>query len=136
MYNSPTPTLLLKPGRKRQVNYKPTEYLTIILDRRLGSGATGEVYAAHLGPPHGKLNHPPLVVKLATTYERLCSLRHEYDVYCHLRRHRVQGIPHVFGFYQDGNPNFGVLVMNNVGTPFGKRKSSVSPGITITLAER
>ena len=134
-YNSPTPTLLLKPGRKRQTAYKPAEYLTIILDRRLGSGAVGEVYAAHLGPPHSKIKHPPLVVKLATTYEHLCSLRHEYDVYCHLRERRVQGIPHIFGFYQDGYPNFGVLVMSNVGTPFGRRKSSTSSGIALTPAE-
>ncbi|KAF8867533.1 hypothetical protein CPB85DRAFT_1449787 [Mucidula mucida] len=66
---------------------------------RATTGATGDVFAATI--PNVK--HGPIVVKLATTFSRLCRLRHEYSVYAYLKSANVKCIPRVYGFYQDAH---------------------------------
>ncbi len=121
LYNSPTPQVLLAPNHPRSAIYKASTCLPVILTSKLGHGATGKVYTAILGPGHEKVQCSRLVVKLADNRERLISLRHEHDVYCHLQSAGVEGIPYIFGYYQDGSRGIGALIMNDVGNPLGRR---------------
>ncbi|KAF8997943.1 hypothetical protein BDZ89DRAFT_1171107 [Hymenopellis radicata] len=123
-YNSPTPQVLLAPDHPRSKMYKAATCLPIILTSKLGRGATGKAYTAVLGPGYDNLPCSCLVVKLADTKESLKSLRHEYDVYCHLQSSGVHGIPYVFGYYQDSTRGLGALVLHDVGNPLGRRMDS------------
>ncbi len=123
IYYSPSPSILLKPGQRRKAAYPPANYITLVLNSRLGTGATGDVFAATI--PNVK--HGPIVVKLATTFKRLCRLRHEYSVYVHLRDANVKCIPRVFGFYQDAQRGAGALVMSNDGHALGGRRGKLTP---------
>ncbi|KAF9022681.1 hypothetical protein BDZ89DRAFT_1163128 [Hymenopellis radicata] len=120
-YNSPTPEVLLSPDYPRSKIYKAKNCLPLILTAKLGRGATGKAYTAVLGPGHERVPCSRLVAKIADTRETLMSLRHEYDVYCHLQAAGVTGIPYVFGYYQDDTRGLGALVMHNVGNPLGRR---------------
>ncbi|KAF9021586.1 hypothetical protein BDZ89DRAFT_1137933 [Hymenopellis radicata] len=117
IYNSPTPSILLKAGQPRLAKYTSNSYLTLVLGSRLGRGATGDVYTGIVP----KAKHGPVVVKLATTFERLCRLRHEYSIYTHLHAAGVKCIPRVFGYYQDAYRNVGALVLSNGGQNLGGR---------------
>ncbi|KAF9037346.1 hypothetical protein BDZ89DRAFT_441370 [Hymenopellis radicata] len=122
IYNSPSPSILLQPGQRRRAAYPPTSYLTLVLNSRLGTGATGDVFAATI--PNVK--HGPIVVKLATTFRRLCRLRHEYSVYAHLKNANVKCIPRVFGFYQDAQRSAGALILSNDGRSLGGRRAKLT----------
>ncbi|KAF9032669.1 hypothetical protein BDZ89DRAFT_1063296 [Hymenopellis radicata] len=122
IYNSPSPSILLQPGQRRRAAYPPASYLTLVLNSRLGTGATGDVFAATL--PNVK--HGPIVVKLATTFRRLCRLRHEYSVYAHLKNANVKCIPRVFGFYQDAHRSAGALILSNDGRSLGGRRAKLT----------
>ncbi|KAF9026959.1 hypothetical protein BDZ89DRAFT_1113657 [Hymenopellis radicata] len=123
IYNSPSPSILLRPGKRRSKVYSSTSYVTLILTTRLGTGATGDVFSGAV--PHAK--YGPVVVKLATTFKRLCRLRHEYTIYSHLQAANVQCIPRVFGFYQDAHHNVGALILSNDGEPLGNRHTKLTP---------
>ncbi|KAF9037352.1 hypothetical protein BDZ89DRAFT_1061508 [Hymenopellis radicata] len=116
----------LSSGTVSQMNAKgslpPTSYLTLVLNSRLGTGATGDVFAATI--PNVK--HGPIVVKLATTFRRLCRLRHEYSVYAHLKNANVKCIPRVFGFYQDAQRSAGALILSNDGRSLGGRRAKLT----------
>ncbi|KAF9020087.1 hypothetical protein BDZ89DRAFT_1164340 [Hymenopellis radicata] len=120
-YNSPTPEVLLSPDQPRLAIYKAKICLSLILTAKLGYGATGKAYTAVLGAGLEKRPCSRLVVKVATTKDNLMSLRHEYDVYCHLQGAGVRGIPYIFGYYQDDTRGLGALVMQDVGKPLGRR---------------
>ncbi|KAF8883586.1 hypothetical protein CPB85DRAFT_393717 [Mucidula mucida] len=120
-YNSPTPQVLLAPDHPRSKIYKASTCLPIILTAKLGHGATGKAYTAVLGSGYDTLPCSRLVVKLADTKESLMSLRHEYDVYCHLQSSGVHGIPYVFGYYQDSIRGVDAIVLHDVGDPLGRR---------------
>ncbi|KAF9039609.1 hypothetical protein BDZ89DRAFT_1060767 [Hymenopellis radicata] len=122
IYNSPSPSILLKPGKRRLAVYPSASYITLVLGSRLGRGATGDVYNATVP----KAKHGPVVVKLATTFERLCRLRHEYSVYAHLEAAGVEYIPRLFGFYQDGHRNVGALVLGNAGDNLAARNGRLT----------
>ncbi|KAF9027850.1 hypothetical protein BDZ89DRAFT_1066586 [Hymenopellis radicata] len=122
IYNSPSPSILLQPGQRRRAAYPPASYLTLVLNSRLGTGATGDVFAATI--PNVK--HGPIVVKLATTFRRLCRLRHEYSVYAHLKNANVKCIPRVFGFYQDAQRSAGALILSNDGRSLGGRRAKLT----------
>ncbi|KAF9034657.1 hypothetical protein BDZ89DRAFT_1062379 [Hymenopellis radicata] len=123
-YNSPTPEVLLSPDHPRSKLYRAATCVPLILTSKLGHGATGEAYTAILGPGYENLPCSRLVVKLADTKKSLLSLRHEYDVYCHLQSAGVLGIPYIFGYYQDNLRGMGALVMHDVGNPLGRRMDS------------
>ncbi len=62
---------------------------------------------------------------MVTTENSLVSLRHEYDMYRHLKDPGVRGIPYIFGYSdQDDVRGIGALVMNDVGKPLGRRMDS------------
>ncbi|KAF9016333.1 hypothetical protein BDZ89DRAFT_1075700 [Hymenopellis radicata] len=109
IYNSPSPSILLQPGQR------PILLLVILR-------ATGDVFAGTI--PNVK--HGPIVVKLATTFRRLCRLRHEYSVYAHLKNANVQCIPRIFGFYQDAQRGAGALILSNDGRSLGGRRAKLT----------
>ncbi|KAF8872557.1 hypothetical protein CPB85DRAFT_1260759 [Mucidula mucida] len=86
------------------------------------SRATGDVFAATI--PNVK--HGPIVVKLATTFSRLCRLRHKYSVYVYLKSANVKCIPRVYGFYQDAHRSAGALILSNDGGPLGGRRAKLT----------
>ncbi|KAF9020643.1 hypothetical protein BDZ89DRAFT_1072056, partial [Hymenopellis radicata] len=98
------------------------KYLTVLLKNRLGTGATGDVFIGTVPT----VKHGPIVVKLATTYKRLCRLRHEHSIYTHLTSAGVKCIPRVFGFYQDGHRHVGALILSHDGSPLGSRSTRLS----------
>ncbi len=65
-------------------------------------------------------------MKLATTFRRLCRLRHEYSVYAHLKNANVKCIPRVFGFYQDAQRGAGALILSNDGRSLGGRPGKLT----------
>ncbi len=135
-YNAPTPQILLAPDHPRPDIYQSTQCRSLILTSELGSGATGQAYVGTFGPGNDHFKAPPrLVAKLATTKDRLMSLRHEYDVYCHLQSRDVRGIPFVFGYYQDSHRGVGALIMNYVGNPLGRRMDRTTNKIKFTTSE-
>ncbi|KAF9027857.1 hypothetical protein BDZ89DRAFT_1160608 [Hymenopellis radicata] len=122
IYNSPSPSILLQPEQRRSAAYPPASYLTLVLNSRLGTGATGDVFGATIS----NVKHGPIVVKLATTFRRLCRLRHEYSVYAHLKNANVKCIPRVFGFYQDVQRSAGALILSNDGRSLGGRRAKLT----------
>ncbi|KAF8867730.1 hypothetical protein CPB85DRAFT_1264229 [Mucidula mucida] len=92
------------------------------IDHDKAVGATGDVFAATI--PNVK--HGPIVVKLATTFSRLCRLRHEYSVYAYLKSANVKCIPRVYGFYQDAHRCAGALILSNDGGPLGGRRAKLT----------
>lgn len=98
----------------------------------LGHGYTGQVYRADLT---GR-SLPGLVLKLATTREQLCRLRHEYTIYSHLSAASVAGIPSVFGFFQDGDRNVGAMVLSDAGVPLAMRRQPGEAKITLSSQEK
>lgn len=98
--------------------------MSVILDVRIAEGATGTVFIGRLGPntclPRGKTDFP-FVVKVATPSAKLVRLRREHAIYMHLHSAKVNGIPPVFGYFEDVDQEAGALVLANVCLPLGKR---------------
>ncbi|KAG6879805.1 hypothetical protein C0992_011356 [Termitomyces sp. T32_za158] len=117
VYNSPVPASFVRAGTKRKRSYGADEYFKLILTSEIGSGATGVVHDAHLEVQvGGHTLRIGVVVKLAFTPEEVESMRHEFSVYEHLALRGVQeGIPLVFGLFEDVETNAMALVMNHVG---------------------
>ncbi|KAF9018916.1 hypothetical protein BDZ89DRAFT_1139660 [Hymenopellis radicata] len=101
IYNSPSPSILLHPGVTRCESYSSTNN-------------------------HPNIRHGPIVVKLATTLKRLCRLRHEFSIYERLKAAKVNCIPRVFGFYQDGHRDVGALILSHNGHPIANRNTLLS----------
>lgn len=118
--------MLVSPGTSTLTRYLPTQYISVIVGEPLGSGATGDVYRAVLGPnakpPRGLLG-TALVIKMATTTKKLFRLRHEFNIYSHLNLSGVRGVPRIFGYYQDYLTESGALIMDDVGTPLARRQT-------------
>ncbi len=132
--------ILLSPGAETCDDvYHDHEYLSIILHSRMGRGATGTVYRGRLGSrsniPKSKMDSP-FVVKVATTLARLGRLRHEHDIYTHLHLAKVQGIPSVFGYYENMDYEAGALVLADAGRPLGERANNIERKVDLTSDER
>lgn len=112
---SPTPLLLFTEGHDRQVHYEKEQYVSLILNVRLGSGAVGDVYKSFI---HG-MDYRPFITKIATTATRVRRLRHEYTIYMHLHAAKVTGIPLVLGFHENLDAGVSVLLISDVGQPMG-----------------
>ncbi len=118
--------LVFSPSTKPNSAYAPKDYITVVLEKRLGQGAVGEVFRAVIQPDGSskKPRYCPFVVKMATTASRIQRLRHEYKVYEHLRKVDVTGIPTVLGFRETPNSSMCVLLLSHVGRPLGARMNS------------
>ncbi|KAG6810604.1 hypothetical protein H0H92_011156 [Tricholoma furcatifolium] len=119
VYASPTPSYFVRMGSKRQCTYCPSEYFKLILTSEIGSGAVGVVHSAYLELYLGsseKVTKSNVVVKLAFTKEEIEGIRHEFSVYEYLEERGVhQGIPMIFGLFEDIETNAMALVMSHVG---------------------
>lgn len=131
-YHSPNPAVLLCPGRSHSESYTARDYAILHIHSRLGHGATGDVFRADIRTEYfdSPSKYSPIIAKLATNLDRLKRLRHEYFMYCHLQKKGVQGIPVVFGYYQDRSRRIGALLLNDVGRPLAKIRREDSSAIT------
>ena len=129
-YNSPNPAVLLRPGRSHSESYAARDYAILHIHTQLGQGATGDVFRADIRTEYfdSPSKYSPVITKLATNLDRLKRLRYEYFMYCHLQKKDVQGIPVIFGYYQDRSRRIGALLLNDVGRPLAKiRREDKSP---------
>ncbi|KAF8904519.1 hypothetical protein CPB85DRAFT_1255327 [Mucidula mucida] len=124
--DSPAPVLVFPPSTQPNPAYAPKDYISVVLEKRLGRGAVGEVFRAVIQPDGSskKPRYCPFVVKMATTTSRIQRLRHEYKVYEHLNKVNVTGIPTVLGFRETANASMCVLLLSHVGRPLGARMNS------------
>ena len=118
------------------------------MDVPRGEGATGVIHPVALEvqllDPSGDvsvLNRHDLIMKLAFGKEQQSRLRHESEVYAHLARHRVKGIPTVHGLFLDLDSGTLGLLMDNVGQSLIERElertgEQDAEQVTTTKAER
>ncbi|KAG6884596.1 hypothetical protein C0992_006057 [Termitomyces sp. T32_za158] len=116
-YNSSAPAAFIRSGTKKKKTYKSDEYLSLVLTSKLGYGAIGVVYDARLEVlVDGRTRGARVVVKLAFKEKEIESMRYEYSIYQQLSSHGVvEGIPYIFGLYEDVESDTVALVMSYVG---------------------
>ncbi|KNZ73735.1 hypothetical protein J132_10003 [Termitomyces sp. J132] len=116
-YNSTAPSALIRSGTKKKATYGSDEYVSLVLTSKLGNGAVGAVYDAQLEILiNGYTRRARVAVKLGFKDDEIRSMRNEYSIYQHLASHGVvEGIPHIFGLYEDVESGTVALVMNYVG---------------------
>jgi serine/threonine protein kinase len=106
--------------------YSPTEYATIKLHKRLGSGAVGVVYKGTLelkDAVDGETLSKPIVVKLAFSTWQKNRMRKEYAVYSHLAtKEGIEGVVRVHGFFKDAENEYLALVLNDAGMSLRERE--------------
>ncbi len=125
-YDSPAPVLFYNVSDDSELrdSYSPSEYVTIVLDSRLGTGGTGTVFRACIEPDASSSKPKycaPFVVKFAYSSKDADRLRHEYAVYRHLERKGVTGIPRLLGFYEAvDEDDMAALVITHAGRPLGE----------------
>ncbi|KAF8878711.1 hypothetical protein CPB85DRAFT_1259518, partial [Mucidula mucida] len=127
LFDSPAPLLLVHPDAERKAHYGPSDYLKIIVYKRLGAGSVGDVYRAVIDgdtqPQDSKTKakrssltkrkgkskaldvpdlddflHRPFILKLALTGANARRLAHELQIYRHLEQAGVSGIPSLLGY--------------------------------------
>ncbi|KAF8909227.1 hypothetical protein CPB85DRAFT_1562553 [Mucidula mucida] len=105
-HDSPAPVLLSSdPLEVPRPIYRPKDYIKLLLDERLGAGATGVVLAAFIEPDASSRS---------PKYTDLVS-----NIYEHLEAAGVQGIPRFLDFWADPCGNVAALVLTNAGRPLG-----------------
>lgn len=118
--------------------YRPSQYLSVILTERIGSGAIGVAYKADLQWVHLKSPiHRAVVVKLAFSDHQKERLRHEHSIYQQLAKHSLAGIPSVVGTFQDaaiGGPL--ALVMTFEGRSLNAARLSASGVLDVSINEQ
>ncbi|KAF9018406.1 hypothetical protein BDZ89DRAFT_1073919, partial [Hymenopellis radicata] len=112
-FDSPAPLLLFRTESDRRPRYRPKDYLSIIADKPLGSGAVGDVYRVVIE----SAPRPTLVASKEASIRRL---KHELRVYRHLHDAGVAGIPSVLGFRENPDANLCVLMLSDAGLPLGR----------------
>lgn len=132
--DSPAPVLLWRPEAERREKYKSSDYVSIVLDGRLGTGATGSVYRAVIEPDASsrRPKYSSFVVKVASTVKTAKRLRHEYEIYLHLQKKKVRGIPLAMGFYETKEVGLAILVLSHVGQPLGQRMDKTTKKVEVS----
>ncbi|GLB43189.1 hypothetical protein LshimejAT787_1300900 [Lyophyllum shimeji] len=117
VYNSPAPASFVRSKTKKRKSYGPDEYFSLVLTSEIASGATGIAHEAQLKVlVGGSTRSLGVVVKLSFKLEQLERLRHEVSIYEHLAARGVrEGIPFVFGLFEDTETDTLALVMSHVG---------------------
>ncbi|KAG6847111.1 hypothetical protein H0H93_010055, partial [Arthromyces matolae] len=102
-YNSIAPGAFLRSGASKHSSYGPDEYISLVLTSKIGYGAIGTIYLAHMELlVESRARSTTVVVKVASQEKDIEHLQHEYSIYEHLSRHGVvEGIPFVFGLFKD-----------------------------------
>ncbi|KAK0429853.1 hypothetical protein EV421DRAFT_501925 [Armillaria borealis] len=142
-HHSSVPSFFRRPkslGHRRSYGYD--ECLTVLVGKKLGQGAIGAVYEAHIevDMPSGSVaRHPSkVIVKLAFSREHTDRLRHEYSIYRRLSHGpvRVENIPTAFGFFEDVESDAGALVLSHNGEALAYRSDPPGSGIHVSSKER
>ncbi|KAF8876897.1 hypothetical protein CPB85DRAFT_1443716 [Mucidula mucida] len=153
LFDSPAPLLLVHPDAERKAHYGPSDYLKIIVYKRLGAGSVGDVYRAVIDgdtqPQDSKTKakrssltkrkgkskaldvpdlddflHRPFILKLALTGANARRLAHELQIYRHLEQAGVSGIPSLLGYRRGMDGDLRVLMLSDAGQPLGNRLDS------------
>ncbi|KAE9404727.1 kinase-like protein [Gymnopus androsaceus JB14] len=93
-------------GKIRSLPVRPSysldSCLRLDLKQRIGGGAIGTTYRATLTIGSDSTRCEDVVVKLANNDDRSRKhLRHEFSIYEHLARAKVQAVPHLYGLFED-----------------------------------
>ncbi|KAG6828725.1 hypothetical protein H0H87_001069 [Tephrocybe sp. NHM501043] len=142
-FNSSVPSSLLRITSETKgtpkPNYEPHEYFRMTITSEIAFGTTGDAHTAMIDllESDGKIiSYPDVVVKLAFTSVQKRRLRHEFDVYTHLMGAGAQGIPHMFGLFEDVETEVLVLVMENAGSSlWSSRLADKSQRLKLTISE-
>ncbi|KAJ7173339.1 hypothetical protein C8R46DRAFT_1082510 [Mycena filopes] len=120
-------------------HYHESEYITLTLTSELGSGATGIAHAAilHVTTKDGKTLEEDVVVKVAFLAEQQQRMRHEYETYRRLAKFSVEGVPKIFGLFDDLEGGTVVLVMSPCGDCLWKlRPNPKDTKVTLSPEQR
>jgi hypothetical protein len=93
-----------KEGGKRARKLQPHQYISITVTSSMGEGAVGLLHGGILrcfDAKSDKTMEAKVVLKMVFDEEKKVKLRHEYSVYQRLVAAGVEGIPSVFGMFQD-----------------------------------
>lgn len=93
-----------KEVSKRARKLKPHQYISVTVTSSLGEGAVGVIHGGILrcfDAKSKKTIEAKVVLKMVFDEEKKAKLRHEYSVYQRLIAAGVEGIPSMFGMFQD-----------------------------------
>ncbi|KAK0205960.1 hypothetical protein DFS33DRAFT_1381056 [Desarmillaria ectypa] len=144
-YHSSSPSFFRRPNSLgRQRSYRYDDCLTLLIGKKLGQGAIGQVYEAQVlvDMPSGRVaRHPKkVIVKLALSEEQKERIRHEYAIYRRLLYGPVPvaagDIPTAFGFFEDIESDTGALILSYNGQSLAYRSDPPVSGITVSSDER
>jgi hypothetical protein len=115
--------------------YTPHQYMILDVASKIAAGATGVVHNATLQvlTEADGVRSLEVVVKFAFKSRQQRKLRHEFSIYEHLASPKVDGIPFVFGLFEDTESATLALVMTHVGLclldrgPGEKETTAVNP---------
>ncbi|KAK0191552.1 hypothetical protein F5146DRAFT_605341 [Armillaria mellea] len=142
-HHSSAPSFFRRPkSLEHRRSYGYDECLTVLVGKKLGQGAIGAVYEAHIevDMPSGSVarHSSKVVVKLAFSREHTDRLRHEYSIYRRLSHGpvRVENVPTAFGFFEDIESDAGALVLSHNGKALAYRSDPPGSGIHVSSKER
>ena len=138
VFNSPSPAALYRVGpatitdvvrgelssrNTRQQKYTSADYFCITLTDVIAEGATGRVHNAKVEVKtiDGRVYGYVAAAKIALEQRNRQKLRHEYAVYRHLARQRVDGVARVYGLFEDAAKEALILIMSHAGTSLVKQ---------------
>ncbi|SJL01254.1 uncharacterized protein ARMOST_04572 [Armillaria ostoyae] len=142
-FNSTFPSFFRRAeSSNRKRSYRCDEYFTLVLLKKIGQGAVGEVYEASLEVDFsaGNVAHYPhkVIVKLAFYEDQTEKLEHEYSIYRYLSSgpNQVKNIPHAFGFFEDVESEAGILILSHAGVALAYRSTPPGTGVEVSAEER
>ncbi|KAK0498138.1 hypothetical protein EDD18DRAFT_1071378 [Armillaria luteobubalina] len=142
-FNSTFPSFFRRAeSSNRKRSYRYDECFTLVLLKKIGQGAVGEVYEASLEVDFSVSNlaHYPhkVIVKLAFYEEQTERLEHEYSIYRYLSNgpNQVKNIPHAFGFFEDVESEAGMLILSHAGVALAYRSTPPGTGVEVSAEER
>ncbi len=144
-YHSTSPSFFKRPNTLgRQRSYRYADCFTLLVGKKLGQGAIGQVHEAQVlvDMPSGSVARYPkkVIVKFAFTEEQKERIRHEYSIYRRLLYGPVPvaagDIPTAFGFFEDIESDTGALILSYHGRPLALRSDPPASGITVSEEEK
>lgn len=123
VYSSPNPATFFRCGHRpnfigaKRACFKPNEYVQLKLTSLITRGATGTVHEGILEVYHDdrELITYSVVAKLAFGDSQIARMRHEANIYEHLTKAGVCGIPRYYGIFEDLHHGPVVLVTSHEG---------------------
>lgn len=121
IYCSPVPSSFLRVVEGEsyfQRRHRKHEYFLLTLGEVFGSGSIGNVHLADLEVilESGEILHRSnLAMKLAFSEDQRRKLRNEYNIYCHLSKHNVQGLVQIHGLFEDAESKTLGMLMDHCG---------------------